>query len=364
MDSRMNEASPQRRRINVALQGGGSHGAFTWGVLDRLLEEQNLEIDGLSGTSAGAMNAIVVAEGMIEGGREKARAQLHDFWAAVSREAIFSPFQCTPFDVLAANWSLAANPALLWLDIASQLVSPYQFNPLNINPLRSLLLDTVNFDRVRACQQVRLFVSATNVHTGRARVFAGPEVTVEAVLASACLPQLYQAVLIDGEPYWDGGYMGNPVLWPFFNCCESQDLLIIQINPIRRPTTPMTPREITDRVNEISFNASLIRELMHVEFINAALRRGDLSGQSYREIRLHHIDGGGLLQDAHASSKLNAEWAFLLRLRDLGRRAADDWLRSSAESIGRRSTMQLDDFRLDRPSAQRAGPGAAPPGAF
>jgi NTE family protein len=302
------------------------------------------------------MNAIVLAEGLLEGGRRKAREQLATFWAAVSREAVFSPIQRTPFDALAANWSLAANPALLWLDLASQLVSPYQFNPFNINPLRSMLLDVVDFDRVRACRKVKIFISATNVHTGRARVFAGPDVTVEAVLASACLPQLYQAVMIDGAPYWDGGYMGNPVLWPFFEHCASPDVLIVQINPMRREATPMTPREITDRANEISFNSSLIRELMHVEFINAALRRGELGGLGYREVFLHGIDGGSVLLDFHASSKLNAEWEFLCRLRDLGRAAAETWLSNFRNNFGRHSTLDLAEFRIGETAAQRRIP--------
>jgi len=354
-------ASP--KRINVALQGGGSHGAFTWGVLDRLLEEDAIEIDGLSGTSAGAMNAVVLAEGLVEGGRPRARAQLADFWAAVSREAVFSPIQRTVFDAFAAGWSLPGHPALLWFDIATQLFSPYQFNPLNINPLRALLLKEVDFDKVRACRDLQIFVSATNVYSGRSRVFTGADLTVDAVMASACLPQLYQAVTIDGEPYWDGGYMGNPVLHPFFGTCTSRDILLVQINPIRRPTTPTTAREIHDRVNEISFNSSLVRELMHVEFINDALRQGDLGGRGYHEVFLHLIAGGEALARETASSKLNAEWSFLTYLRDLGRAAAEEWIRSHFDRLGRKSTMDLTEFRVKEgapPVARPSPPIVAP----
>jgi NTE family protein len=336
-----NSGSLLRKRINVALQGGGSHGAYTWGVLDRLLEDDRLEIEAISGTSAGAMNAVVMAEGLVEGGRVKARQQLADFWEAVSVEALSSPIHRSIFDVMNSSWSLDFNPALAMMDMMTRVVSPYQFNPLNINPLKQLLLREVDFDRVHACRSMRLFISATNVHTGQARVFTGRDVTVEAVLASACLPFMFQAVEIDGEPYWDGGYTGNPVLSPFFETCLSQDLLLVQINPIERRTTPTTAREIMDRVSEVSFNAPLLRELGHIEFINECLRRGELFGRGYREVFVHRIGGGDELVPFSASSKMNGDREFLLMLRDLGRKSASDWLATNFDKLGVVSTMPI-----------------------
>jgi NTE family protein len=328
-----------RKRINLALQGGGAHGAFTWGVLDRILGDGRLQIAAVSGTSAGAMNGAVLAAGLSRGGPEGARAALKTFWKSVSRDAAMSPIQRTALDVMLSSWSLDHNPALTALDVMSRVFSPYQFNPLNWNPLRDLLAQSVNFDDVRACDCIDLFVTATNVHTGRARVFSGREVTVDAVMASACLPFLFQAVEIEGVPYWDGGYMGNPVLSPFFKAEEAADILVVQVNPISRENTPETAREIQDRVNEISFNAPLVRELRHAEFINERLRAGDLKGTGYREVFLHRVGGGDELQSFTASTKLNAEWAFLKHLRDIGREAATQWLERHCDDVGVRSTI-------------------------
>ncbi|MEO1793347.1 MAG: patatin-like phospholipase family protein [Pseudomonadota bacterium] len=331
---------PGVKRVNLALQGGGAHGAFTWGVLDAILENPKIEIESISGTSAGAMNAAVMAAGISYGGREGGRAALETFWREVSREAALSPIQRTFFDVLTANWSLEMNPALAAFDVMSRVVSPYQFNPLNWNPLLDIVSRMVDFEAVQACQCVQLFVSATNVNTGRLHIFTGDKVTPHAVMASACLPWLFQAVEIDGVPYWDGGYMGNPVLSPFFSCCRSRDIVIVQVNPIARAETPRTAREIQDRVNEISFNAPLIRELRHVAFINGCLQRGELGDLDYREVFLHRI-GGSELDDFGASTKLNAEWAFLTHLRDIGREAAQNWFAANHESLGEKSTLQL-----------------------
>jgi NTE family protein len=354
------------KRINVALQGGGSHGAYTWGVLDRLLEDERIEIEAISGTSAGAMNAVVMAEGLVEGGRGKAREQLAEFWEAVSVEARSSPIHRSVFDVLSSSWSLDFNPALAMMDMVTRVVSPYQFNPLNINPLKQMLLREVDFDRVQRCRKMRLFISATNVFTGQARVFTGRDVTVETVLASACLPFMFQAVEIEGEPYWDGGYTGNPVLSPFFESCVSQDVLLVQINPIERRSVPTSAREIMDRVSEVSFNAPLLRELAHIEFINDCLRRGELFGRGYREVFLHRIGGGNELSEFSASSKMNAEWDFLKMLRDLGRAAAGDWLAANYETLGKASTMPVKSVILgpsDKTATERRPQRSSPDGA-
>ncbi len=334
---------PEVKRVNIALQGGGSHGAFTWGVLDRLLEEERLAIESISGTSAGAVNAVIVAAGLHEGGPDEARRRLEAFWRSISPGA-HSPLQQSMFDVVLANWSLETNPFLAMFEMMSRVVSPYQFNPLNLNPLKELLEDRVDFSAVQACQSTQLYISATNVHTGRVRVFTGEEVTADAVMASACLPYLFQAVEIDGVPYWDGGFMGNPVLFPFLDCSVSQDVVIVQVNPIQRATTPTSAREIADRVNEISFNAPLIKELRHIDFINRALQSGHLKDQGYKELFLHRIGGGEEIARYPASTKLNAEWWFLRTLRDAGREAASRWLAAHFDSIGRKSTMKTTPY--------------------
>jgi len=335
---------PGTKKINLALQGGGSHGAFTWGVLDRLLQEPRLAIESISGTSAGAVNAVVMAEGLRLGGPAMARRRLETFWENVSVGAATSPIQRSLFDVLMSNWSLDANPMLAMFEMMSRVVSPYQFNPLNLNPLKELLTEQVDFAQVQACECTELYISATNVHTGRVKVFNGIEVTAEAVMASACLPYMFQAVEIDGVPYWDGGYMGNPVLFPFMECSVSRDVVIVQVNPINRTATPKTAREIVDRVNEISFNAPLIKELRHFDFVNRAIRRGDLSGLGYAETFLHRIGGGDEISHFSASTKVNAEWAFLVQLRDAGRLAADSWIEENFDAIGKASTMATAPF--------------------
>ena len=332
------------RLINVALQGGGAHGAFTWGVLDKLLEDGRLAVEAISGTSAGAMNAVVLADGYKEGGAEGARAALERFWRTVSREGMKSPIQRSALDVLWGNWSLDHNPAYLALDVMSRVVSPYQFNPLNINPLRELLEAEVDFGRVRHCQDVGLFLSATNVHTGRVKVFKTPEITADVVLASACLPSMFQAVEIDGVPYWDGGFMGNPALYPFFYECSSADVLLVQINPIERKATPRSAREILNRVNEITFNSSLLKELRAVEFVTRLIDQGHLEEDHYKRIRMHLIESQEDLNRLSASSKLNAEWAFLAHLRDIGRNAAAAWLEANSGRVGKEATIDVRSF--------------------
>ena len=336
------------KRINLALQGGGSHGAFTWGVLDRLLEEPSLDIDAISGTSAGAMNAVVVADGLASCEPQKskvaadnARDKLEEFWRAVSHAAKGSPIRRTPVNRWLGDWSLQGSWGYHASESFSRLFSPYQSNPLNINPLRNLLLSVVDFDHVRHCSAIKLFVSATNVHTGRVKVFDSDKLDVEMVLASCCLPQMFQAVEIEGVPYWDGGYMGNPSLFPFRDHTDTADIVVIQINPIERTGTPRTTGEIQNRVNEINFNSSLLQELRSIEFVSKLLDEGSLDETRYRRERIHLIENQEALKPLGASSKLNAEWAFLTYLRDVGRETADRWIAENYEQIGKRSTVDL-----------------------
>lgn len=332
------------KMVNVALQGGGAHGAFTWGVLDRLLEDGRIDFEAISGTSAGAMNAVVVADGFMRSGPDGARQALQDFWEAVSREGAKSPIQRSPINVFMGDWSLDTSPGYLFFDHLTRLASPYDLNPLNYNPLRDLLEAQVDFDRITAGNKMKLFVSATNVHTGRVRVFTCGEITPDVVMASACLPFMFQAVEIDGVPYWDGGYMGNPVLFPFFNSCASSDVVLVQINPIERKTTPRTVREILNRVNEITFNSSLLKELRAIEFVARLIDDGKLDPADYKQVLLHRIDAVEEMAALSASTKLNAEWAFLVHLRDIGRAAASRWLDRHYDRIGEGSSVDIRTF--------------------
>lgn len=337
-----------RKRINLALQGGGSHGAFTWGVLDALLEDGRLGFAGISGTSAGAMNAVALADGHCRAGPEGARQCLHDFWAAIARKGRLSAIRRTPADLWFGNYGYENSPSYRLFDIFSRMFSPYDTNPFDINPLREVVAAQIDFDRVHACGAFKVFVSATNVHNGKARVFGGAQISLEAVMASACLPTLFKAVEIDGVPYWDGGFGGNPVLYPFFYQTDTADCLLVQINPIERRTTPRTAQEIQDRMNEITFNAGLLREFRAIEFVRRLVADGRPDGTDYRAIRMHRIAADPVVKDLSASSKLNAEWAFLTRMRDLGRAAAKDFLDAHFDDIGVRPSLDLSaEVRAD-----------------
>ncbi len=332
------------KAINLALQGGGSHGAFTWGVLDRLLEDPRIEIEAVTGASAGAMNAVILADGLSCGDREEARAALRRFWEGVARAALTSPFRRTPLDAWRGVWNLDASPGYIFFDLMTRLASPYDINPMRLNPLRDLVSDLVDFDRVRGCGPLKVFVSATDVATGRAKVFRKEELTPDHVMASACLPFLYQAVEIEGRAYWDGGYMGNPPLWPLFDHCVSNDVVLVQINPFVRDGVPQRAAEIYNRVNEITFNASLMRELRAIDFVTRLLAEGRLEGTGYRPVFVHMIGDEDAMRALGASSKLNAEDAFLNLLFTRGRNAAESWLDASFEAIGQSSSLDIREI--------------------
>lgn len=329
------------RGVNIALQGGGSHGAFTWGVLDRLFEHDQLWIDAISGTSAGAMNSVVAAHGMHEEGAVGARAKLAEFWRAVSDAGRSSPIQRSWWAKATNSWSLETSPGYQWMNMLQNLASPYDLNPFDINPLRDLLREVVNFDRVRRCKDMGVFISATNVETGRVRVFDRQEISLDSTLASACLPSMFKAVEIDGVPYWDGGYMGNPPLFPFFHGSPSQDILIVQINPIHRHGTPKTAAEIQNRVNEITFNSALTHELRSIDFVRRLLDAGQLDETRYKRMNVHILELCPEVATLDASSKLNSEWDFLQFLFETGRNSADTWLKQNFDNIGVRSSIDL-----------------------
>ncbi|MEQ8825522.1 MAG: patatin-like phospholipase family protein [Filomicrobium sp.] len=336
----MDQNPPETKAVNLALQGGGAHGAFTWGVLDRLLECPVLSFDAVTGASAGAMNAVALADGLADGCRTEARERLAAFWGQIAKLAQSSPFQPTLWDSAMGNWNLNQSPMFLWYQMVSQVVSPYDTNPFNYNPLLESICKLIDFDRVRR-SPVGVYITATNVHTGRGRVFEAAELTAKHVMASACLPQLYKAVEIDGVPYWDGGFMGNPPLWPLFENAPSSDVIIVQINPFSREETPKSAQDISDRLNEITFNASLVRELRAVDFVARLIASGRLDGTGYRNIRIHVVEDEEFLSTLGASSKLNASASFFELLFEKGRAAADGWLNENLADIGKRSTIDL-----------------------
>jgi NTE family protein len=332
---------PDQKTIKLALQGGGSHGAFAWGVLDQLLEDERIRIEAVSGTSAGAMNAVALADGMARGGRAEARACLERFWSATSAAAKYSPIRRSIVDVFMGNWTLDTSPTYILMDHLSRVFSPYDLNPFDYNPLRDVVAGCIDFDRVNDPAAVKVFLTATNVRTGRPKVFRQPGIRLDAVMASACLPFLFKAVEIDGESYWDGGYMGNPALFPLVDECDAGDLVLVQINPFYRPDVPRTARDIQNRLNEITFNASLLKELRSLAFLWEIIHHEDLERERYRDARVHAIHDQATMLDLGVSSKLNAEWAFLTYLRDRGRKAVQDWLSEHYDDLGVRNTLSL-----------------------
>jgi NTE family protein len=336
-------ASP--KKINLALQGGGAHGAFTWGVLDSLLADPRIEIEGISGASAGAINAVMLADGLARGGPQEARKRLADVWRAVSSNGDLSELERTVTDRLLSFVPYEGSPAQAWFNALSQFWSPYDFNPLNINPLRSVIERFVDFDVLRSSGNLKLFISATNVFTGRLRVFPHDKITAEVVMASACLPMVFQAVEIDGIPYWDGGYMGNPAIFPFFRTTDTDDVLIVAINPLERRQTPRTQNEIVNRINEITFNSSLIAEYRAIDFVTRLIDQGRLArGQGegeYRRINVHRVALDSAFKELTADTKLDSDFAFFELLRDGGQRAGADFLSKHFDDIGVRSTVDL-----------------------
>jgi NTE family protein len=336
-------ASPART-VSLALQGGGAHGAFTWGVLDRLLEDPRVNIDGVSATSAGAMNGAVLVYGMMRGGREGARALLREFWERIAETGRFSIFQPTPFDKMFGNHNLDYSPAYQVFDIWTRMFSPYQFNPQGVNPLRKVLVDLIDFERLKhGSSSIKLFVNTTNVRTGKIRVFKQKEMSVEALLASSCLPHLFHAVEIEGEHYWDGGFMGNPAMFPLIYNCRASDIVIVEINPIVVEELPDSARAIIDRMNSISFNATMMREMRAITLVTRLLEQHRLTGRSnLRRIYFHMIQAEKEMAHLGASSKFNLDRDFLHLLFDLGGRTADAWLERHYGTLGVDSTIDLN----------------------
>lgn len=330
------------KQIDLALQGGGSHGAFTWGVIDRLLEEESIDILGVSGTSAGAMNAAVMASGYSIGGREGSKEALYNFWKSVSEAAASSPFKRTLLDVWLGRWTLDQSPLFQAAEMMGRLVSPYDMPFESENPLKPILDKAIDFDAI-VRGPIKVFVTATNVKTGRGKVFRGSEITSDALLASACLPTLFKSVVIDGEAYWDGGYSGNPTLTPLIRECDSDDTILVQINPIERQEIPTKSYNILSRLNEISFNSVLQQELRMMSLLRRATPEDDGEGGLWGRQRLHRISSDVMLELGY-SSKLNAEWPFLMMLHEEGRRSAQEFLDINGSQIGVQSTFDIESL--------------------
>lgn len=385
---------PSTPRINLALQGGGSHGAFTWGVLDALLDDGRLDLEGISGTSAGAMNAVAVAHGFAQSQgktrvaqQEAARQALDSFWSGIvdmgalssSLSQSVSKMQQAPFGILfglmgGGNWS-----SKLWTDAMtrywSNALSPYQRNPFDINPLKDFLEKQVDFERLAAAAGTgapKVFVVATRVSSGKAEVFTGKRLTASAVMASACLPMVFQAVEIDGDHFWDGGYSGNPAIHPLIYRCESRDIVLVQINPIQRTQLPKKPGEIMDRMTEITFNAALIAEMRAIDFVKRLLAEGKLDAAHYKDVLMHRIDGGVALEKFTAASKSSTDKSLIHSLRDLGITCGKEWLAKRFDALGVKSTVNiardyLDDLRMPVEKAepvQSEPPAPEPPPVF
>lgn len=343
MSSTDGEAAVTRREpvlVDLALQGGGSHGAFTWGVLDRLLEEPWIRIEAISGTSAGAMNAAVLVDGFSRDGAAGARAALDAYWRRVSRAAAFSPLQRSPIERMLGRWTLDTSPAYLAIDMMSRIFSPYDLNPTGFNPLRQVLADSIDFERL-ASSPIKLFITATNVYTGRGRIFRNSQITPEVLLASACLPTMFRAIEIEGEPYWDGGFAGNPTITPLVRESDACDTILVQINPRERRDKLRKAGDILDRLNEISFNAPLMKELRMIALLRQAADPGTGEGARWARMRTHRIMSDKLAEFG-ASSKLNAEWEFLVLLKEEGRRSAEAFLAAHGADVGQRSSTDLD----------------------
>jgi len=338
-------AQPNIKKVNLAFQGGGAHGEITWGVADRLLEDERLQVEAISGSSAGAVNAATVAYGLHKGGCEGAREALDHLWKRISEAGdIYSLVRRNPFPMNSGAADLVSAFSYQMFDMMTRALSPYQFNPFDINPLRDILSETIDFNSLRECDTTKLFISATNVRSGKVHVFETKDISTDVVCASTCLPFLFKSVEIEGENYWDGGYMGNPVLFPFFYEAKSSDIVIVHVNPIEREDVPTTAPEIMNRINEISFNSSLLRELRAISFVHKLLEDGWLKEEyrdRLRDLHIHSIRSDEVMKEYDTSSKFRTDWAFLSGLKEKGRAIAEEWLDESFDNIGVRSSVDI-----------------------
>ncbi len=342
----------KQKTINLALQGGGAHGAFTWGVLDYFLEDGRLDFEGVTATSAGAMNAAALAYGKSAGGPNMAREVMERFWRDVSAHgAFYSPIKNNPLEMLSdfnpfgGGWPFGESANYAMFETMRNTFSPYQFNPLNLNPLRDVLERIIDFDEIHKCDCLKLFISATNVEKGTSKIFENEEVTLDVLMASACLPFLFQAQNIDGDDYWDGGYMGNPALWPLFYKAKCRDILIVHINPITRADLPTEAYAIENRINEITFNTALMKELRAISFVKKLINEDMLKDEykdQYKDVLLHAIRADKVMENYSIASKFDTDWVFLSELRDKGREEGKLWLKKNYDKIGCKASVDIE----------------------
>ena len=335
------------KALNLALQGGGAHGALAWGILDKILEDGRLTIDSISATSAGAMNAAVLAEGFISGGNDGAREALCKFWKMISEAGeLYSPIKLSPLETL-FDVKVDQTTAYGFFDLMSKLYSPYQLNPLNINPLRDVLEQLVDVENLQSSKKLKLFISATNVKTGKIKVFENKDITIDSIMASAAIPTLFQAVKINEEYYWDGGYMGNPAIFPLIYNSDVRDILIIHVNPIYRDLVPESAADILNRMNEISFNSSLMREMRAIAFVSKILDNGWIKDEFKNNIHryyMHAIRADIAMQSFSVASKLDVRWPFISGLFEEGRLQATYWLKKNYRFVGKKTSIDITEY--------------------
>jgi NTE family protein len=344
-ESKKKEIKDNKKRISIAMQGGGSHGAYTWGVLDRLLQEKDLVVEGVSGPSAGGMNAVATAQGILNGGNEGARQLLTEYWNVNSKAGESSIFKPGVLDVLAGKYTMHNSPGFLFFDFITKILSPYQLNPLGTNPLRSIVEQLFDFDKLNEFGAVKVFLAATHVYTGKLKVFSNvnKELCTEALLATACLPTLFAAVLVKGEYYWDGGFIGNPVIYPLIYDCETPDIMLIKLNPTHRNKLPTSASEIGDRLNEITNNTSIMREMRSMHFITKLIDEGIVAPGKMKRLHVHMIEDEKAFYDLGWSSKLNTDKDFLDYLFNAGRKSADKWLEKNYDKINKETTADVEE---------------------
>ncbi|MDR1910575.1 MAG: patatin-like phospholipase family protein [Holosporales bacterium] len=338
------ERKDGKKAISIAMQGGGAHGAFTWGVLDRLLEDGRFIIEGITGASAGAMNAAGTIQGLLEGGNEGARRVLRSYWTALIESGKTSALKPGPVDQMLNKFTMQNTPAFIMFDLMLKFLSPYQYNPMGLDPLKDLIMKVFDFEKIRKNKEYKLFMSATHVYTGKIKVFKTEEFCPEALLATACLPTIHAAVMVNGEYYWDGGFIGNPVIYPLVYECETPDILVIKLNPTHRNRLPTTSGEISDRLNEITNNTSILREMRSIHFITKLIDEGLIDPTRIKKLHMHLIQDEAAFQDLGWSSKLNTDKKFVDYLFAAGYKAADKWISENFKKIGVESTMPMDDL--------------------
>lgn len=343
LDQQKGQIKDGKKRVSIAMQGGGAHGAFTWGVLDRLLEEKDFVIEGVSGASAGGMNAVSVAQGMMEGGNEGARAALKRYWETNAEAGKSSFLKPGLMDVLLNKFTMNNSLPFILSDVMCKFLSPYQFNPVGTNPLTEIVNKLFDFDKLNKYKDVKVFLSATHVYSGKIKVFsnAREELSTETMLATACLPTLFHAVLVNGEYYWDGGYTGNPVIYPLIYECETSDVMLLKLNPTHRNRLPVTSSEISDRMNEITNNTSIMREMRSMHFITKLIDEGLVAPGKLKRLNVHLIENEGVFAELGWSSKLNTDRVFLTHLFNEGRKTADKWIEKNYDNIGKKSTADV-----------------------